>query len=67
MVDTFTVFCLTPIHGSKKNVNDRIVDQRVTIFKTLFIAIETKTLTRYGQKVDFMIQLSDQVESWTIS
>ena len=30
--------------------------------KTLLIAIEAKALTRYGQKVDFFIQLSDQIK-----
>ena len=35
--------------------------------KTLFTAIEAKTLNGCGQKVDFFIQLLDRVEFWTIS
>ena len=34
--------------------------------KTLFTAIEAKTLTRYGQKVDFLTKPSDRVEFWIV-
>ena len=35
--------------------------------KTLFTAIETKTLNGCGQNVDFFIQPLDRVKFWTVS
>ena len=71
------VFCPLLIHAakqipkSKKKLKKRvtlwIVDQRVITFKTPLIATKTKTLAGYGKKVDFLIQLSNRVEFWTVS
>ena len=34
--------------------------------KSIFAAIRTKPLTRYGQKVDFLTKPSDRVEFWIV-
>ena len=34
--------------------------------KSIFAAIRTKPLTRYGQKVDFFIRPMDCIKFWTI-
>jgi len=58
-----------PKSGKKKSkkVTLWIVDQRVITFKPPLIATKTKTLAEYGKKVDFLIQLSNRVEFWTVS
>ena len=40
--------------------------KRSQYLKTIFATIKTKTLTRYGQKVDFLIRSLDHIEFWTI-
>jgi len=45
-----------------------MVNKKVTIFeKSIFAAIRTKTLTKYGQKVDFFIRPLDCIKFWIIS
>ena len=40
--------------------------KRSQYLKTIFATIKTKTLTRYGKKVDFLIRSLDHIEFWII-